>query len=77
MKEKKEAQWKKLLRLLREKPMSTREIMIKYICAPQKVVETLRKKGYDIETKAVEGQKHCVYVLKEHKEEQLRLFNEA
>ena len=73
---KKEAQWEKLLRLLREKPMSTREIMFKYICAPQKVVETLRKKGYDIKTEAVEGEKYSVYVLYETPE-QLGLFNET
>ncbi len=69
-------QWEKLLRLLRLKPLSTMEIVREYIPAPQKVIETLRKKGYDIETRPVEGEKYCVYVLHEHSE-QLGLLDEA
>lgn len=71
---KKETQWQKLLKLLEVKPMSTIEITANYICAPQKVVETLRKKGYNIETKPVKGQKYCIYILKTGEETQLGLF---
>lgn len=73
---KKETQWEKLLKLLRIKPLSTMEIVREYIPAPQKVIETLRKKGYDIKTEPVEGQKYSVYVLYEHTD-QLGLFNNA
>lgn len=72
----KEKQWETVLNMLRTRPVSTLDIMAKYILAPQKVIETLRKKGYDIETKPVEGEKFCLYVLNEHTE-QLGLFNEA
>ena len=72
----KEKQWEKVLNMLRIKPISTLEIMSNYILAPQKVIETLRKKGYNIETKPIEGQKFCVYVLKETTE-QLGIFNET
>ena len=72
----KEKQWEKLLKLLRLKPLSTMEIVSNYIPAPQKVIETLRKKGYDIKTEPVEGQKYSVYVLYEHTD-QLGIFNEA
>lgn len=71
---KKEFQWKKLLDLLRQHPMSTVDIASKFIPAPQKVIQTLRGKGYDIKTEPIEGKKHRLYVLYEH-EEQLRLFN--
>lgn len=72
----KEKQWEKVLNMLRIKPISTLEIMSNYILAPQKVIETLRKKGYNIETKPIKGQKFCVYVLKETTE-QLGIFNET
>lgn len=70
---KKETQWQKLLKLLKIKPMSTLDIMANYICAPQKVIEILRNKGYNIETKPVKGQKYSIYVLKEEPK-QLGLF---
>ena len=69
-------QWEKVLNMLRIKPVTTMEITNNYVLAPQKVIETLRKKGYNIETKAVEGQKYSVYVLHQ-KTEQLGLFNNA
>lgn len=72
----KEKQWETVLNMLRIKPVTTMEIINKYILAPQKVIETLRKKGFNIETKSVEGQKYCVYVLKQTTE-QLGLFNNA
>lgn len=72
----KEKQWEKVLKMLRIRPVSTMDIINSYILAPQKVIETLRKMGFNIETKAVEGQKYCVYVLHETTE-QLGLFNNA
>ena len=66
-------QWEKVLEMLRIKPTTTMEIINNYILAPQKVIETLRNKGYNIETKPVTGQKYCVYVLKEEPK-QLGLF---
>ena len=66
-------QWEKVLEMLRIKPTTTMEIINNYILAPQKVIETLRKKGFNIETKAVKGQKYSIYVLHE-KPTQLGLF---
>lgn len=70
---KKVTQWQKVLEMLRIKPTTTMEITNKYILAPQKVIETLRNKGYIIETKHVKGQKYSVYVLHEQPH-QLGLF---
>lgn len=67
-------QWEKVLSMLRIKPVTTMDIINNYILAPQKVVETLRKMGYNIETKPVKGQKYCVYVLHTGEEKQLGLF---
>lgn len=66
-------QWEKVLGMLRLKPVTTMEIINNYILAPQKVIETLRNKGYKIETKPVAGQKYCIYVLNEEPK-QLGLF---
>lgn len=66
-------QWEQVLKMLRIKPVTTLDITSNYILAPQKVIETLRNKGFNIETKPVDGQKYCVYVLKEEPK-QLGLF---
>ena len=70
----KETQWEKVLNMLRIRPVTTMDIINNYVLAPQKVIEILRKKGYDITTKPVEGQKYSVYVLNQ-KAKQLGLFN--
>jgi hypothetical protein len=62
--------------MLRIKPVTTKEIVENYIMAPQKVIETLRNKGFDIKTKPVKGEKYCIYVLNEEPK-QLSLFGRA
>jgi hypothetical protein len=43
--------------------ITTKEIIDElWILAPQKVIETLRHKGYDIRTVDVKGQKYSEYV---------------
>jgi hypothetical protein len=66
-------QWEKVLEMLRIRPVTTRDIFENYINAPQKVIETLRNKGFNIETKPVKGQKYSIYILKEEPK-QLGLF---
>ena len=61
----KEKQYEKVLRLLRQKPHTTMDFVAQYILAPQKCIEMLRNKGYNIETQDVKGQKYKMYVLKE------------
>lgn len=76
----KEKQYEKVLRLLRQKPHTTMDFVAQYILAPQKCIEMLRDKGYDIETQDVKGQKYKMYVLKESNQvsnqvtEQVSLF---
>lgn len=66
-------QWEMVLNMLRIRPVTTKDIIDNYILAPQKVIETLRNKGYDIKTKPVKGQKYSIYVLHEQPT-QLSLF---
>ena len=79
----KEKQYEKCLRLLRQKPHTTMDLVSQYILAPQKCIEMLRDKGYNIETQDVKGQKYKMYVLKESNQvsnqvtEQARLFESA
>ena len=53
-----ETQKEKVLRLLRLSPQSTMDLMMQYILAPQKVIQTLREEGYKILTTPVQGQKY-------------------
>lgn len=79
----KEKQYEKVLRLLRQKPQTTMDFVAQYILAPQKCIEMLRDKGYDIETQDVKNQKYKMYVLKESNQvsdqvtEQVNLFESS
>ena len=69
----KEKQWEIVLTMLRKHPVTTKDIFEKWIMAPQKVIEVLRKKGYTILTEPVKGEKYCKYTLIPT-QEQLGLF---
>lgn len=68
-----ETQKEKVLRLLRLSPQSTMDLMMQYILAPQKVIQTLREEGYKILTTPVQGQKYSIYKLIEEPK-QIALF---
>lgn len=59
----KEFQYEKVLRLLKERPQTTMGLTAKFIPAPQKSIEILRNKGHIILTEPVEGSTHKIYVL--------------
>ena len=59
----KETQCERVLKMLREGSVTTREIFAKWINCPPKVIETLRKRGYKILTEPVEGTNYCKYTL--------------
>lgn len=56
-------QWEIVLGMLEMHPVTTKDIFEQWIMAPQKVIETLRKKGYTILTEPIKGEKHCKYTL--------------
>lgn len=58
-----ETQYEIVLNMLRKGSVTTKDIFEQWIMAPQKVIETLRKKGYTILTEPIEGKKHCKYTL--------------
>ena len=59
----KEMQYEKVLRLLRQRPYTTMELVAEYIPAPQKSIELLRDKGFNILTEKIENKKYKQYVL--------------
>lgn len=59
----KKTQWEIVLEMLRVHPVTTKDIFERWIMAPQKVIEVLRKKGYTILTEPIDGKKHCKYTL--------------
>lgn len=59
----KNTQYETVLRMLRCGSITTKDIFEQWIMCPPKVIEGLRKKGYNIKTEPVEGQKYCKYTL--------------
>jgi len=61
--EKQECQWETVLKMLRKGSVTTKDIFEQWIMAPQKVIEQLREKKYDIKTEPIIGKKHKKYTL--------------
>lgn len=59
----KETQQEKVLQMLRQGSVTTRDIFAEWINCPPKVIEGLRKKGYKIITEPIEGENYCKYTL--------------
>ncbi|MBQ2175395.1 MAG: hypothetical protein II453_10110 [Alphaproteobacteria bacterium] len=71
--ERRETQKEKVLRLLRICPRTTMDFVMRYIMAPQKIIQLLRADGYTILTLPVKGKKESIYKLVEEPK-QITLF---
>ena len=58
-----ETQYQVVLEMLKKGSVTTKDIFEQWIMAPQKVIQTLREKGYVILTEPIKGKKHCKYTL--------------
>lgn len=66
-------QHEKVLKMLMKGKVTTKDIFEQWIMCPPKVIETLRKMGYNILTEKVKGQKYCTYTLIQCEPKQMRL----
>ena len=69
----KETQKAKVLRLLRQRPQKTMDLVLAYVMAPAKCIQYLREDGYNILTLPIEGKKEKLYKLIEEPK-QVKLF---